>query len=64
MKNDILNLIKESLVQLEQIPVTDFKDCYRKVLIRDKLALVYKTLEQTEFTEKKEETHEDTGVEG
>lgn len=64
MKNDILELIKESLGLLEQIPVTDTKDCYRKVLIHDKLALVYKTLEQTEFTENKEETHEDTGIEG
>lgn len=64
MKNDVLELIKESLGLLEQIPVTDTKDCYRKVLIHDKLALVYKTLEQTEFTEKKEEAHEDTGVEG
>lgn len=55
MKNDVLELIKESLGLLEQIPVTDTKDCYRKVLIHDKLALVHNCLEKTEIIEAKEE---------
>lgn len=55
MKNDILTILKESIALLEQIPVTDTKDCYRKVLIHDKLALVHNCLEKAEIIEAKEE---------
>ena len=55
MKNDILTLILECLSALEDIPVKDTKDCYRKVLIHDKLALVHNCLEKAEIIEAKEE---------
>lgn len=56
MKNDILTILKESIALLEQIPVTDTKDCYRKVLIHDKLALVHNCLEKAQIIEAKEES--------
>lgn len=54
MKNDILTLILECLTALEEIPVKDTRDCYRKVLIHDKLALVHNCLGKAEIIEAKE----------
>lgn len=44
MKDDILTCIKESIDLLEEIPVKSTGDCYRKVMIHDKLALAYNCL--------------------
>lgn len=56
MKNDILTLILECLSALEEIPVKDTRDCYRKVQIHDRLVMVHTALSDVELMEKKEET--------
>jgi hypothetical protein len=55
MKNDILTLILECLSALEEIPVKDTRDCYRKVQIHDRLVMVHTALSGVELYEKKEE---------
>jgi hypothetical protein len=55
MKEDMMKCIVESIAMLEEIPVTDTRDCWKKVQIHDRLAAVHNALSAAEIIEKKED---------
>lgn len=56
MKDDILKCIRESIDLLEQIPVTETTNCWRKVQIHDRLAAVYNAIAGAELKEETDGT--------
>lgn len=64
MKNDILKCIMEALGLLEEIPVKDTGDCWKKVQMHDKLALAYKAVEAIKEQEETDEHEEADDHEG
>lgn len=59
VKKEILEVLEQSVGLLNEIPVTDIRDCRRKVLICDGILGARKLISALEITEKEKE-HDDT----